>query len=328
MKRQTLYVLGALAILFGKTAAAQQPRLTIAPRSPGGGTLTRLTIDRLAGNTDSVIAVAGEMAGEPLHFLDAGKDKLEALGAIPVEVSDSVVASVTVEHVSGKTDTLRLKLNYPHQAPPPPPLQSRGRTPGAARLRVDRRFTARPDSATEARVEHENELARQVGHVAQETPTLWQASFARPRNAKVTSKFGSGRVFNGRVSSNHLGVDYRGALGDPIYAANRGVVALVDTFFLAGNVVYVNHGDGLVTGYFHMSQTEVAIGDTVEKGQEVGRVGATGRVTGPHLHWSARFGALTINPADLLALGPPFVTSTPRSGDADTAPTRKRSNRR
>ena len=253
-------------------------------------------------------SVVGEMAGEPLHFLDAGKDKLEALGAIPVEVSDSVVASVTVERASGKADTLRLQLAYPHHAPPPPPLQSRGRTPGARRLRVDPKFTARPDSATEARVEHENELARQVGHQAQDTPALWDAAaFARPRNAKVTSKFGSGRVFNGRVSSSHLGVDYRGALGDPIYAANRGVVALVDTFFLAGNVVYVNHGDGLVTGYFHMSQTEVAVGDTVEKGQEIGRVGATGRVTGPHLHWSARFGALTINPADLLALGPPFV---------------------
>jgi murein DD-endopeptidase MepM/ murein hydrolase activator NlpD len=96
-------------------------------------------------------------------------------------------------------------------------------------------------------------------------------------------------------------------LGEPIFAANRGVVALVAEFFLAGNVVYVNHGDGLVTGYFHMSQPEVAIGDTVERGQEIGLVGSTGRVTGPHLHWSARFGALTINPSDLLALATPFA---------------------
>ena len=136
--------------------------------------------------------------------------------------------------------------------------------------------------------------------------------FLRPATKQVTSRFGSGRVFNGRVSSSHLGVDYRGALGEPIFAANRGVVALVAEFFLAGNVVYVNHGDGLVTGYFHMSQPEVAIGDTVERGQEIGLVGSTGRVTGPHLHWSARFGALTIDPADLLSLGPPFVE---RPGD-------------
>lgn len=304
------------AFLSAAQLVAQQPRLTVEPRRPSGGTLTRLTIDRLAGNTDSVVSVVGEMAGEPLHFLDAGKDKLVALGAIPVEVSDSVVATAMVSRASGKMDTLRIKLSYPHQAPPPPPMQSRGRAPGASRLRVDPKFTARPDSATEARVEHENELARDIGRKAQGTPFLFQAAFARPRNSKVTSRFGSGRVFNGRVSSSHLGVDYRGALGDPIYAANRGVVALVDTFFLAGNVVYIDHGGGLVTGYFHMSETEVAAGDTVEKGQEIGRVGATGRVTGPHLHWSARFGALTIDPADLLSLGPPFVEAKTSEGSA------------
>jgi murein DD-endopeptidase MepM/ murein hydrolase activator NlpD len=171
------------------------------------------------------------------------------------------------------------------------------------------------DEATEARVEHENELARSIGRHAQDTPQLWSLPFLRPRQARVTSRFGSGRVFNGRLSSSHLGIDYRGATGDPIYAANRGVVALVDTFFLAGNVVYIDHGDGIVTGYFHMSKPEVAAGDTVERGQEIGRVGATGRVTGPHLHWSARFGALTVDPADLLSLGPPFVAlGTSESG--------------
>ena len=123
-------------------------------------------------------------------------------------------------------------------------------------------------------------------------------------------------MFNGRVSSSHLGIDYRGSVGDPIYAANRGVVALVSEFYLAGNVVYIDHGNGLVTGYFHMSQPLVAAGDTVERGQQIGLVGSTGRVTGPHLHWSARFGALTIDPADLLSLGAPFVSTTPRASDS------------
>jgi murein DD-endopeptidase MepM/ murein hydrolase activator NlpD len=123
----------------------------------------------------------------------------------------------------------------------------------------------------------------------------------------VTSRFGTGRVFNGRVSSSHLGVDYRGKEGEPIVAVNRGVVALVAEFFLAGNVVYINHGAGVMTGYFHMSRPEVAVGDTVERGQEIGLVGATGRVTGPHLHWSARYGSLTIDPGDLFALKSPFV---------------------
>ena len=85
-------------------------------------------------------------------------------------------------------------------------------------------------------------------------------------------------------------------------AANRGVVALVDTFYLGGRIVYVDHGEGLVTAYMHLSKALVAVGDTVARGQRIGLVGATGRVTGPHLHWAARYGTLTANPLDLLAL--------------------------
>jgi hypothetical protein len=279
-----------------------------------------LTIDRLAGHEagDSVRSVTGTMAGEPLHFrqapLGAQSGELEALGAVPIDVSDSLVAHVEVSHESGAVDTLRLWLKYPHQPPPEPAARRGGASRRARRLRVDRQFTQRLDSATEARVEHENALAREIGRRAQDTPPLWTLDFLRPRASRVTSRFGSGRLFNGRVASSHLGVDYRGALGDPIYAANRGVVALVASFFLAGNVVYINHGDGIVTGYFHMSEPEVAVGDTVERGQEIGRVGATGRVTGPHLHWAARFGALTIDPGDLLRLRPPFVVATRVAG--------------
>ena len=119
----------------------------------------------------------------------------------------------------------------------------------------------------------------------------------------MTSEFGTGRMFTGEVTSRHLGVDFRGATGAPIRAANRGVVVLVDTFFLAGRCVYIDHGGGVTTGYFHMSKQLVAVGDTVARGQTIGLVGSTGRVTGPHLHWAARYGALTVNPLGLLTLG-------------------------
>jgi murein DD-endopeptidase MepM/ murein hydrolase activator NlpD len=299
-----------LALVLAARPAAAQLRLSVEPRQPPGGTLVRLTIDGLAGNADSIASVTGTMADEPLHFRPAASRRMQALGAIPVNASDSVVASVKVTRLSGTVDTLRLQLRYPHQ--PPPAAQTRGRVASSSRLRVDPKFTRAMDSVTEARIEHENELARDVGRKAQETPQLWTLPFLRPRSARVTSQFGTGRVFNGRLSSSHLGIDYRGAQGEPIFAANRGVVALVAEFFLAGNVVYVDHGDGVVTGYFHMSEAQVAAGDTVERGQQIGLVGATGRVTGPHLHWSARFGALTIDPADLLALAPPFVAGSPR----------------
>jgi len=246
---------------------------------------------------------------------------------VPLDVSDSLVAAVEIVRNSGITDTAHLSLRYPHHPPAvPAATSSRGRVSGASRLKVDTRFT-KANADSDARVEHENELAREVGRRAQSTPQLWTLPFLRPRDSKVTSQFGSGRVFNGRVSSSHLGIDFRGKTGEPIFAANRGVVALVAQFFLAGNVVYIDHGDGVVTGYFHMSQPEVVVGDTVERGQEIGEVGATGRVTASHLHWSARFGSLTINPGDLFGLKAPFVlpdTAQPRKSVADVSRAKKR----
>jgi len=283
-------------------AAAQTPRLTIAPAHPATGALVRLGIDRVTNGADSVINVRGSLGGEALHFrrITGAPATLHAIAGIPTDASDSVVARVIVERVSGACDTLRAVVRMPHQ--PPPVAGGRGRAPGSRRLTVDRRFTTRLDSATEARIERENERARDIGRRAHENPPMWTEPFAKPRSSRITSRFGTGRVFNGRVASSHLGVDFRGSEGDEILAANRGVVALVDSFFLVGNVVYVDHGGGVVTGYFHMSRPLVAVGDTVSRGQRIGLVGATGRVTGPHLHWSARYGALSVDPGDLLTI--------------------------
>ncbi len=124
------------------------------------------------------------------------------------------------------------------------------------------------------------------------------------------------------MTSRHLGVDFRGAVGEPVRAANRGVVALVDNYFLAGNVVYIDHGGGVVTAYFHLSKPLVAAGDTVVRGQRIGLVGATGRVTGPHLHWAARYGTITVNPLDLVALGRNWYGAS-RSTTAQSATIRR-----
>jgi murein DD-endopeptidase MepM/ murein hydrolase activator NlpD len=127
----------------------------------------------------------------------------------------------------------------------------------------------------------------------------------RPRDTRITSGFGSGREFNGQVQSRHTGTDFAGAVGAPVRAAARGVVALVDTFYLAGRVIYIDHGEGLVSAYFHLSKQEVAAGDTVKAGRQIGLVGATGRVTGPHLHWVVRYGAISVDPLSFLALTKP-----------------------
>jgi murein DD-endopeptidase MepM/ murein hydrolase activator NlpD len=99
-----------------------------------------------------------------------------------------------------------------------------------------------------------------------------------------------------------MGTDFAGATGAPVRAVNRGVVRIVDAFYYGGNVVYVDHGSGLTSAYLHLSQQAVAAGDTVARGQVIGRVGATGRVTGPHLHFIVRYGSITVDPMSLFAI--------------------------
>lgn len=168
------------------------------------------------------------------------------------------------------------------------------------RLRVAPRFSAPPDSAVAERQRVEAERAARVSEASHDTPVLWRAPFAAPRASRITSRFGTGRTFNGEVVSRHLGTDYAGAVGAPIRAANRGVVRLTGAFYLGGNVVYVDHGAGLMTAYLHLSRTLVAEGDTVERGTVIARVGATGRVTGPHLHFIVRYGGITVDPLTLI----------------------------
>lgn len=215
-----------------------------------------------------------------------------AIGPVTVDATGSVEATASIENASGTIDTARAVVAIPKL--PPPRAGARRRA-----LSVSPRFTQPLDSATQARIDRENATAREIGRRAHDTAPMWTLPFIRPRASAVTSRFGSGRMFNGTLASRHLGVDFRGAPGEPVKAANRGVVALVGDFFLAGNVVYIDHGGGVVTAYFHLSKVLVSAGDTVERGQEIGLVGATGRVTGPHLHWSARYGAVTVNPLDL-----------------------------
>ena len=290
--------LGAMLLALSSAAlGAQQSRLTITPARPLPGTIVRLTVTSTGAARDSIVAITGMMAGEPLHF--AWNKGRRAIGAVPVDSVHAVEARVVVRHASGRTESLHVSVTPP---PLPPPKEQ---------LNVASRFGRKLDSATEARVAREGALAAAAGRRSHDSPPRWTLPFLRPRASAVSSGFGTGRMFNGQVASRHLGVDFRGATGAPIRAANRGVVVLVDTFFLAGRCVYIDHGGGVTTGYFHMSRPLVAVGDTVARGQTIGLVGATGRVTGPHLHWAARYGALTVNPLGLLTLGDSTRRATP-----------------
>lgn len=255
------------------------------PATPRQGALFRVRASGIAAG----VRLSGEFARQPLHFVEAGDGRAEAFAAIPIDGGPSlgVVLRCTAQ---GLTDSIVAHVNASQANYP------------IDRLTVSPRFGTPPDSATSERIRRESRRAMEVAEQAHATPRLWREPFVLPRTSRVTSGFGRGREFNGQITSRHMGTDFAGAVGAPVRAVNDGVVRIVDSFFYGGNVVYVDHGAGLTSAYLHLSRQDVAPGDTVQRGQTIGRVGATGRVTGPHLHFILRYGDITVDPMSLFAL--------------------------
>ncbi len=167
------------------------------------------------------------------------------------------------------------------------------------RLRVAPKFV-RPPKAVEKRIAEERELKKRA--FAARGPRLWAGAFAPPADTAQTAGFGSRRTYNGKLQGIHQGLDFRAAPGTPIRAANHGRVAIAQKLYFEGGCVALDHGEGLFSLYMHLSAFSVREGDRVERGQEIGRSGATGRVTGPHLHFGVQWQGLYLEPATLLRL--------------------------
>ncbi len=128
---------------------------------------------------------------------------------------------------------------------------------------------------------------------------LWRLPFHRPVKGKTTSVYGLQRILNGKPKNPHRGIDFRAPAGTDIETVADGRVILAESHYYAGNSVYIDHGNGIISLYFHLSKFDVSKGDVVKRGQIIGKAGSTGRSTGPHLHLSISVQGQLVDPAVL-----------------------------
>lgn len=219
----------------------------------------------------------------------------QAIAALPVDLPPG---TLTVEvRIPGRADPLTASIEVVD--------------PGfsESQLSVEPKFFA-PSPSQKKQMEADQAAFREAFARPFEPP-LFTGPFGPPRDARVTGPFGERRVFNGKKQSQHYGTDLAGAVGDPVLAANDGVVVLVRDCFASGKSVVIAHGGGLFSVYFHLSDFDVRHHEKVRRGQPIGKVGATGRVTGPHLHFGVKVVDLYVDPDSVyrLAFGAPPAPS-------------------
>ncbi|MFQ5900063.1 MAG: M23 family metallopeptidase [Thermodesulfobacteriota bacterium] len=170
------------------------------------------------------------------------------------------------------------------------------------KITVDRGYVVLNNKNTK-RVGREQKKIKDVFN-AVDAERLWEGNFTMPLpDTSITSSFGGRRIINGKPRKPHPGVDLKAKEGTRIYASNRGRVSIAEDIYFSGKTVILDHGMGVYTIYAHLSSIEVKTGQLVKKGETVGLVGATGRVTGPHLHWGVKvMGTAVVDPLSLKSL--------------------------
>ncbi|MEJ2547901.1 MAG: M23 family metallopeptidase [Gemmatimonadota bacterium] len=283
-----------------RAAESDRPRsilpfgVTWAPAAEEGSAIGIRVLERPSGRKP--ISIAGQFADLPVRFgrLDG---QWFGLAAVPIDTEGRQELRLQFAFEDGST--------YEQVVP----ISVGSRIFEKAQLTVAPRYSS-PSAESMARIEAERALVRSVLDTAS-AEWLIDTSFRAPRPLNVTSPYGVERVFNGELRSRHTGLDLKGATGAPVRAAARGRVMIARDLYFSGNGVYLDHGRGVYTGYFHLSKILVEEGAMVEEGQLVGEVGATGRVTGPHLHWSLWVGGTSLDAASLLEMSVPVEGETP-----------------
>ena len=288
-------IVSFLGTTFPSVARAQQSQicakgvtLRLNAAVAAQGALLELTLN----STVPIADLTGTWAGNPLPFWAAGSDRVH-----------HALLGIDLERAPGKYD-----------------LAVSGRVPGGDPFECKAVVTVReghftienlkvadqfvnPSPEESARAEKDSAHIHEIyAHPTAER--LWAGKFRVPLDGVTTGhNFGKRRVLNGEKRSPHAGLDMPAKTGTPIHASQRGRVMLADDLYFSGNTIILDHGLGVYTFYCHMSAIKVTVGDMVNTGTVIGLAGATGRVTGPHLHWSLNVNGARVNPLQIVALG-------------------------
>jgi murein DD-endopeptidase MepM/ murein hydrolase activator NlpD len=167
-------------------------------------------------------------------------------------------------------------------------------------LTVQKQFVEPNEQQAQRAVAEQEKLRQIFDHITPEK--LWHGPFRLPLAGAVRgTNFGKRRILNGQPRSPHTGADFPAPTGTPIHATQSGRVVLAEELYFSGNTVIIDHGYGIYSLYGHLSTTDVTVGDAVKAGAVIGKVGATGRVTGPHLHWGVTVNKARVNPIELVS---------------------------
>lgn len=238
----------------------------------------------------NLVGVAVQWSNHSVPFVAVGEHWRATVGVDLDSRPGDHAVEVTFRYADGHTRVQR------------EPIEVRGQQYPTTELTVEDRYVElNPED--QARAEREGRETNAIYDTL--TPQrYWTAPFRVPVEGATDGRnFGHRRVFNGQPRAPHSGADLRARTGTPIQAANRGRVVLAKDLFYSGNAVFIDHGMGLYTTYLHLSQIDVEVGQIVEAGQRIGLAGATGRVTGPHLHWGVRILDARVDPFSLVRLG-------------------------
>jgi hypothetical protein len=280
-----LLVSASLAAMFA--ARAQTPSVTLTPEVVEAGSPELVRVAAPANAT-----LEGEWLGQKLAFFwSHDRQAWYALAGVDVEAAvgtSSLRIKATLNGTSGGVTDLSRSIEI-HEA--------HYRT---GTLTVAPKFVA-PDPKELARIQTEIALKEKVFAVSAPQP-LWSGDFRAPVHAAPTDSFGTRRTFNGQLASVHKGMDFRAKPGTVVRAGNSGIVVLARPLYYEGNCVVIDHGLGLYTLSMHLSRIDVRESQHVSLGERVGLSGATGRVTGPHLHWAVRWQNAYLDPAKLLQM--------------------------